>query len=136
MTEDSLEDAAETLATLAHIESLQYGIAAFKLSDYGGGLEGPKWYEAEDWLSRCYIDHVAVPVPVDYDDEGMLLERCRLELRHGLERLAFELAHMRRFDPDRSKFPDSSIPRLLGKAERCLAAIGEPSVDRAEQAAA
>ena len=116
---------------------MQYGIAAFNLSDYGDGLEAPKWYEADDWLGRCYLDHVAVPVPVDYEsDDDMLLRRCRLEIRHGLERLGLELAYMRQSDPDRSKFPESSTPRLLKKVERCLAAMGEPSAARAERSAA
>ena len=120
MTED-IDRAAEGLAALARIPSLWDGIATFKLDE---GLEGPRWYEAEDWTRRGSFDHVAVPMPVDCEqDDDRLLERCRLELRHGLERLALELTYAKQqqelFGADRS-----AVPKLVAKAEGYLEAMG------------
>ena len=122
MTED-IDRAAEGLAALARIPSLWDGIATFKLDEK---LKGPRWYEAEDWAGRGYFDHVAVPVPVE-QDHHMLLERCRLELRHGLERLALELTYAKQqqelLGADRS-----AVRKLVAKAEGYLEAMGQSRV--------
>ena len=54
-----------------------------------------------------------------------------LELRQRLERRALELEYMARFDPDRSKFSKSAVPRLLATAERYLDAMSATSTGQA-----
>ena len=121
-----IELAAKTLAALARIPSLQPCIAVFRLERLDAG---PRWYKPGNWTGPGYLDHITARVPVDHrGDRDMLLARCRLEIKHGLERLAVDLATMRRFDPDGSKFPEFSVLGLLATAERYLEAMDERRV--------